>query len=115
MGFRLNYDVNANENTERPNVWHSFTAARQGLAFSSFVPFIRLAQPRRMSRSPSRHASPVEVRFGWSHRFISVPITICMFTVRCVARNAPAVALQVAFERRILKPVFHLIGYRLWV
>jgi hypothetical protein len=25
------------------------------------------------------------------------------------------VALQVAFERRILKPVFHLIGYRLWV
>jgi hypothetical protein len=26
-----------------------------------------------------------------------------------------AVALQVAFERRILKPAFHLIGYRLWV
>jgi hypothetical protein len=26
-----------------------------------------------------------------------------------------AVALQVASERRILKPVFHLIGYRLWV
>jgi hypothetical protein len=26
-----------------------------------------------------------------------------------------AVALQVAFERQILKPVFHLIGYRLWV
>jgi hypothetical protein len=25
------------------------------------------------------------------------------------------VAVQVAFERRILKPVFHLIGYRLWV
>jgi hypothetical protein len=25
------------------------------------------------------------------------------------------VALQVAFERRTLKPVFHLIGYRLWV
>jgi hypothetical protein len=25
------------------------------------------------------------------------------------------VALQVAFERQILKPVFHLIGYRLWV
>jgi hypothetical protein len=25
------------------------------------------------------------------------------------------VALQVAFERRILKPVFHLIDYRLWV
>jgi hypothetical protein len=25
------------------------------------------------------------------------------------------VALQVAFERRILKSVFHLIGYRLWV
>jgi hypothetical protein len=25
------------------------------------------------------------------------------------------VALQVAFERHTLKPVFHLIGYRLWV
>ena len=25
------------------------------------------------------------------------------------------VALQVEFERRILKPVFHLIGYKLWV
>jgi hypothetical protein len=25
------------------------------------------------------------------------------------------VALQVAFEKQILKPVFHLIGYRLWV
>jgi hypothetical protein len=28
---------------------------------------------------------------------------------------ALGVALQVAFERQILKPVFHLIGYRLWV
>jgi hypothetical protein len=27
----------------------------------------------------------------------------------------PVVALQVAFERQILKPVFHLIGFRLWV
>jgi hypothetical protein len=26
-----------------------------------------------------------------------------------------SVALQVAFERQTLKPVFHLIGYRLWV
>jgi hypothetical protein len=26
-----------------------------------------------------------------------------------------AVALHVAFERETLKPVFHLIGYRLWV
>jgi hypothetical protein len=25
------------------------------------------------------------------------------------------VALQVEFERQTLKPVFHLIGYRLWV
>jgi hypothetical protein len=30
-------------------------------------------------------------------------------TQKCV------VALHVAFERQILKPVFHLIGYRLWV
>jgi hypothetical protein len=26
-----------------------------------------------------------------------------------------AAALQVAFERQTLKPVFHFIGYRLWV
>jgi hypothetical protein len=25
------------------------------------------------------------------------------------------VAVQVAFERQTLKPIFHLIGYRLWV
>jgi hypothetical protein len=31
-------------------------------------------------------------------------------------RNASrVVALQVEFERQTLKPVFHLIGYRLWV
>ena len=29
--------------------------------------------------------------------------------------GAHVVALQVAFERQILKPVFHLIGFRLWV
>jgi hypothetical protein len=29
--------------------------------------------------------------------------------------GTPGVALQVAFERQISKPVFHLIGYRLWV
>jgi hypothetical protein len=29
--------------------------------------------------------------------------------------NPRSVALQVEFERQILKPVFHLIGYRLWV
>jgi hypothetical protein len=28
---------------------------------------------------------------------------------------ARGVALQAAFERQTLKPVFHLIGYRLWV
>ena len=30
-------------------------------------------------------------------------------------RRARDVALQVAFERQISKPVFHFIGYRLWV
>jgi hypothetical protein len=30
-------------------------------------------------------------------------------------RSLRVVALQVAFERQTLKPVFHLIGYRLWV
>jgi hypothetical protein len=32
-----------------------------------------------------------------------------------VARDGRGVALLVAFERQILKPVFHLIGDRLWV
>jgi hypothetical protein len=31
------------------------------------------------------------------------------------SRRRRCVAVQVAFERHILKPVFHLIGYRLWV
>ena len=41
--------------------------------------------------------------------------------IQCVVQPAPprrcgrGVALQVEFERQILKPVFHLIGYRLWV
>jgi hypothetical protein len=37
---------------------------------------------------------------------------------RCVLVShdtSHSVALQVAFERQTLKPVFHLIGYRLWV
>jgi hypothetical protein len=33
----------------------------------------------------------------------------------CLAESIHDVALQVAFERQILKPVFHLIGFRLWV
>ena len=36
------------------------------------------------------------------------PSTIYVASVR-------GVAVQVAFERRTLKPVFHLIGYRLWL
>jgi hypothetical protein len=35
--------------------------------------------------------------------------------VRQLQHALRAVALQVAFKRQILKPVFHLIGYRLWV
>jgi hypothetical protein len=31
------------------------------------------------------------------------------------SRLPRVVAVQVAFERQTLKPVFHLIGYRLWV
>jgi hypothetical protein len=33
----------------------------------------------------------------------------------CMMSIARCVALQVEFERQILKPAFHLIGYRLWV
>jgi hypothetical protein len=36
-------------------------------------------------------------------------------TSTMMARMDRDVALQVAFERQTLKPVFHLIGYRLWV
>jgi hypothetical protein len=32
-----------------------------------------------------------------------------------VFQSSLGVALQVAFERQTLKPVFHLIEYRLWV
>jgi hypothetical protein len=35
--------------------------------------------------------------------------------VNWIQQLYPAVALQVAFERQILKPVFHLIVFRLWV
>jgi hypothetical protein len=35
-------------------------------------------------------------------------------TVITLSGLSRTVALQVAFERHILKPVFHLIGYRLW-
>jgi hypothetical protein len=38
------------------------------------------------------------------------------FIVGCSCPGSShVVVLQVAFERQILKPVFHLIGFRLWV
>jgi hypothetical protein len=39
---------------------------------------------------------------------ISTHIALYVAVPRCRA-------LQVEFERQIFKPVFHLIGYRLWV
>jgi hypothetical protein len=36
-------------------------------------------------------------------------------TFSALPASARDVALQVPFERQILKPVFHLIGFRLWV
>jgi hypothetical protein len=48
-----------------------------------------------------------------SSTFPAVQPTTCISSRK--ASTSRAVALQVAFERRILKPVFHLIGYRLWV
>jgi hypothetical protein len=35
--------------------------------------------------------------------------------VRAADGGPRGVAVQVEFERQTLKPVFHLIGYRLWV
>jgi hypothetical protein len=40
---------------------------------------------------------------------------LCYLPLSCVISRYHGVALQVAFERQTLKPVFHLIGYRLWV
>jgi hypothetical protein len=40
------------------------------------------------------------------------PLPVAREAQACAVRG---VALQVAFERQTLKPVFHLIGYRLWV
>jgi hypothetical protein len=45
----------------------------------------------------------------------SPPPTVLGSVRNGTAAPFPAVALQVAFERQTLKPVFHLIGYRLWV
>ena len=44
----------------------------------------------------------------------SVPCEQKRLQVPVLAQSL-GVALQVEFERQTLKPVFHLIGYRLWV
>jgi hypothetical protein len=50
----------------------------------------------------------------------SVLYTLVLCIAHCLTcgslmRYSRGVALQVAFERQTLKPVFRLIGYRLWV
>ena len=40
---------------------------------------------------------------------------ICLWLSAKLNSTLPVVALQDEFERQILKPVFHLIGSRLWV
>ena len=56
-------------------------------------------------------------RFGWSHRFMSVPTTICMFTVFCVCLNTPAPASMSCTIRHEGWPAFFIssaaLRYRL--
>ena len=37
----------------------------------------------------SRRSSPKETNSGWSHKFMSVPHTVWLFTVCCVSLNQP--------------------------
>jgi hypothetical protein len=48
-------------------------------------------------------------------RLAASSLVKCAFMLSLMPSSAPGVALQVAFERQTLKPIFHLIGYRLWV
>jgi hypothetical protein len=71
------------------------------------------ASASRRSAASARRAASSALR---SASILAV-ISICSrdTTSLTASRADRFVALQVAFERRILKPVFHLIGYRLWV
>ena len=58
-------------------------------------PVTMMGTRRTMSSSRQSWISSSDsslTRFGWSHRFMSVPTTICMFTVFCVCLNVPAPA-----------------------
>jgi hypothetical protein len=51
----------------------------------------------------------------YSPHLVRIPRRVHVKQVPVQEPLARAVAVQVAFERQTLKPVFHLIGYRLWV
>jgi hypothetical protein len=61
------------------------------------------------------HPAPLEDRRD--ERGVSAAASAAATSAATSARlvSSHCVALQVAFERQTLKPVFHLIGYRLWV
>jgi hypothetical protein len=67
-----------------------------------------LEAPRGRTRVAATRTSLVRAR-----RYVRPHRT--PFQVRLARRKHRVVALQVAFERRILKPVFRTIGVRLWV
>jgi hypothetical protein len=83
----------AMRNTHRNSTATSVTCSTKGLFFKSSA----LADPE----APS--AAFASSLFSWMRRS------------KRSSRNSRSVALQVAFERQTLKPVFHLIGYRLLV
>jgi hypothetical protein len=60
---------------------------------------------RRNSLSSLHSSAPTLTLVGWSHRFINVPITICMFTVFCVALYVPAPASRSLMTRHASRPV----------
>jgi hypothetical protein len=74
------------------------------------------------SRVWSRDASKLWVNYGSTdfnfaqapHLAVHADMRVLLLQLLRLDRGH-GVALQVAFERQTLKPVFHLIGYRLWV
>jgi hypothetical protein len=74
-------------------------------------------QPSPFSTSPPQTPRQESFFYCCSPRTTTVapPTTAALVELVQPERRPHHVALQVPFERQTLKPVFHLIGYRLWV
>mmetsp|Transcript_26280 Transcript_26280/g.89874 ORF Transcript_26280/g.89874 Transcript_26280/m.89874 type:complete len:229 (-) Transcript_26280:431-1117(-) len=78
--------------------------SRSSGAYSEERSFAVTMMGTRRTTSSSRHSSPTLTLVGSSHRFISVPITICWFTVTCVSLNRPAPASRSLMTRQLILP-----------